>query len=1217
MAGEACPAHPSEHAPARREPTVSPPSWPDPISHCLGEGGFATVWSVHPVDKAPYALKIAKAATELSTQRMRREAAALARVGAPWVPDFIDQGIDASGHAWLTMELIVGDNLGDLIARGLALDEQLSILRGLVASVAELHVRDIVHRDLKPDNVVVGPDGRVTVLDLGMALDLEMARTAGVAADVFAGTIAGSAEYMAPEQLDSAIVTKAADAYSLGVIAFEMLALRPPFVGSAVEIERGHRALRPPPLVDAPPELEALCYEALRKDPLGRPSAAQLLTRLGEVQSSSDPAAGPRRTTSTMAAVRERPQPVVLMWAELARLDRSTLAIFGAHKFRVVSQRGRRVLAAVHISDHPTPANEALAVAEELVALGARVVVHLADCVVAGERISGNALSAPESWLPAGDWHGLRMTAAFAAAVNRSVAPTREDSRFFVLAEESTSVLGRELVIEELLRAITSREGGPGLVLVTGAVGVGKSTVVAELARQLAERGIHAWQAAVTPPGRERNDAGASSLFASLVPAASDRAMVPDQSDAIRALARDASLVLLIDDVDLAEHELLDAIEYMTLGGGERCALWVVCFATEKLLARRPKLGDRAQSSRRLELPGLADEAAVALAARWLTPVDYLPVASLRPLLSVAQGNPLHIVSLCRELRERGAIRQREDGGHYLDTALLEQLPALALAPWMATRQLAGIPEETVALARVCAVLGESFMRAELDAVVEALDASPVGRIAVDATVGLSELCAAGIVEEAAWGLRFVNGLVCEGIYAQLAEEERAAVHHLAWSYWVDTWVKTDSEIVDSVRRHLRQKDQLKSPEDIIDRLAVPRIARHARAVGNRLWAARTCAELARTADLEHSFVEAEQQWSAALQFVDDDSDRAEALVGRARARYRQQRMADAIADAHSAAEIFRKVDDRERLVDALLEEATALDWAEDFETSAQRASEASACGSRDPRRQLRIALAERRAEFRRRPIEARHALRTLSIQASALGDDETAVIAAMLAGHAYLVASELDEANVAFGLGSAAYQRSGDHFHFACLLGNRIMLWAAKGEIKRSIEDMREAIRLAREHGQAVLERAASYNLAEELLWQTQYDEAYELAQRSMTLQARHGSRPAVTDLLLVLRIAAAKRDRHAVEEGLRFVAAQGPSVLSEVDVCFRDVLRNWLSPDASETARLLVESEQLLDSQQAVEVGWLLLSTQTLAADKERAFVERAHASRVHIGR
>ncbi|MBK7534951.1 MAG: protein kinase [Myxococcales bacterium] len=1157
----------------------------DPIAGCLGEGGFATVWEVHPPDSPPYALKIAKAATELSTHRMRHEAEALARVGAPWVPRLLGQGITDSGHAWLSMELIHGDGLGELIAQGIGAEQARVILRGLLEAVVHLHAAGVIHRDLKPDNVMVGADGRVTLLDLGMAREVGSSDEE----DSFSGSIAGSSEYMAPEQLGSAKVTVHADVYSVGVIAFEIYAQRPPFVGSAIEVERGHLAMRPPPLVDAPADIEALCQAALRKDPSLRPDAAELLKQLRSEVAGAD-SAGRRRTTATLSVVRERPQPVVLMWAELARLDRNVLAMLGAHKFRVSSQRGRRVLAVILASDHPTPSTEAMAVAEELVATGARVVVHLADCVVSGERITGPALASPESWLPTGPWTGLRMTAPFAATVHRAVVAALDDSRFFALAEPADGeVLGREDELRILMEQLSQPEGGPGMVVVTGAVGVGKSTLAAKLAQLLTEAGTRVWQASVTPPGRDRGQVGGGQVFSSLVPEVADRPLMPEQADAVRGLARESPLVILLDDVDLAEHELLAAIEYMTLGGVDRCALWVVCFATGQLLVRRPELGERAQVSYRLELKGLKEESAVSLATRWLAPADYLPVASLRPLLQVAQGNPLHIVSLCRELREKDAI----------DAAALAQLPALALAPWMASRQLAGLPEETVALARVCAVLGESFDSTELAALVESLDDSVGARIAIDVEVGLDELCKAGVLEKESgdkgdhgdktvrW--RFANGLVCEGIYATLNDDERSSVHRLALNYWVDYWTV-----------HM---------DDTVDQLAVPSISRHARALKDRLWAERSCAELARSADLAHRFVEAEQQWSAALSFVDDDSDRAEALVGRARARYRQQRMADAIVDARDAAEIARRILDRERLVDALLEEATALDWAEDFATSALRAEEARVCGTTDPGRQVRIDLAEVRAAFRRQRADSADALQEVAERATRLGDDETAVIAAMLAGIAFLMAGRIEEATSVFEFGEQAYRRSKDDFHFGALLVNRIMLWSARGEIERGIKDLREAIRYAREHGQAALERGGSYNLAEELLWSNQFEDAFKHAQRSKTLQERHGTTSAVTDMLLVLRIAAARKDREMVAQGLATI----PALLDPPDRCFRDALANWLDPRLEESLRLLTEAEAVLDSQQAVEVGWLVLATGMLDNATSQSFYARARRSRV----
>ncbi len=1183
VAGGACPVHPSERAPERPATSAVPPPWPDRVVRCLGEGGFATVWEVHPDDQPPYALKVAKAITDLANRRMRREARALAAVGAPWVPALHRHGvIDEDGHAYLAMELIRGDSLVDLIARGMDAERCRVILRGLLEAVAHLHAAGVIHRDLKPDNVIVGADGRVTVLDLGMARAI-----GGDASDPFAGAIAGSAEYMAPEQLDSGEVSERADVYSLGVIAFELCMQRPPFVGSAVEVQRGHRAMRPQRLLDAPAELDALCQEALRKEPAQRPSAAALLGRLDAGALTHDGGAR-RRGTAAISLVRERSQPVVLLWAELARLDRSVLATLGAHKFRVISQRGRRILAAISAGDHPTPSSEAMGVAEELVSVGARVVLHLADCVVSGERISGHAVSAPESWLPSGAWSGLRLTAAFSAAIHRGVAPARDAIGFYALSEQTATVLGRERVLAELVTMLDPQDG-PGLVLVTGDVGVGKSTLADELSRRLIERGLEVWQTSVSPPGRDRGAGGGSQLFAELVPSFAERPLMPDQADELRALARETPLAVLLDDVDLAEHELLDAIEYMTLGGGEPCALWVVCFATGQLLERRPDLGRRAQRSHHLALPGLDEESAVALAARWLAPVDYLPLVSLRPLLSVAQGNPLHIVSLCRELRERGAIRQREDGGYYLDTASLEQLPTLALAPWMAARHLARLPEETIELARLCAVLGDSFDRGELAAIVDSLDESAGGRIAIDVGVGLGELVAGGLLEEDGPRLRFVNGLVCEGIYATLTSDERAAVHHLARDYWIDYWVV--------------------HTEDAVDQIAVPRIARHARAIGDRLWAGRTCAELARAADLAHRFVDAEQLWSAALQFVDDDSDRSEALVGRARARYRQQRMADAISDAREAAQLSRAVGDRERMVDALLEEATALDWAEDFATSAQRAEEARDCGTMDPGRQVRIDLAMSRATFRKRPSDATAELPRVLSRAVELGDHETAVIAAMLAAAAFLATSQLERARDMFAAAEASCDESGDRFHFAALLANRINLWSAMGLIERGLADLRDAIHLAREHGQAMIERSGAYNLAEMLLWQNQLGESFQWAQRSLALQERYGARAAVPDLLLTMRIAAARNERELVSQRLLAV----PDDLGPADACFRDALETWLRPSVDAWRRVLSQADRVLEREQVLELGRLALLGGYLDQEARVEYRERALKSPV----
>src|SRR5207248_9668912 len=172
--------------------------------------------------------------------------------------------------------------------------------------------------------------------------------------------------------------------------------------------------------------------------------------------------------------------------------------------------------------------------------------------------------------------------------------------------------------------------------------------------------------------------------------------------DALRAAARARPTAVIVDDLHLADHDLLDALEYATLGG-EPLPLWVLGVASPRLETRRPQLGGRAERHRRDVLPVLDDDAAVALAAALLQPAEYPPLRALRRLAAIAHGNPLHLSMLAREVHERGAIRARPGGGHYLDTSELDELQPIALGPWLAARELALLSVELAALTRLCA----------------------------------------------------------------------------------------------------------------------------------------------------------------------------------------------------------------------------------------------------------------------------------------------------------------------------------------------------------------------------------------------------------------------------------------------------------------------------------------------------------------------------------
>jgi tetratricopeptide (TPR) repeat protein len=168
-------------------------------------------------------------------------------------------------------------------------------LRQLVQGVQAIHAAGKVHRDLKPSNVLVTPKGRLVILDFGVAADLSRVEPA---LPPGTGEMVGTASYMAPEQAtanDSP--ASASDWYSVGVMLYEALVGRRPFVGSAVDVVSLKIAMDPPPpsecVSGVPPDLDALCMELLRRDPTQRPNGDEILQQLGGAPTSAPPAPPP------------------------------------------------------------------------------------------------------------------------------------------------------------------------------------------------------------------------------------------------------------------------------------------------------------------------------------------------------------------------------------------------------------------------------------------------------------------------------------------------------------------------------------------------------------------------------------------------------------------------------------------------------------------------------------------------------------------------------------------------------------------------------------------------------------------------------------------------------------------------------------------------------------------------------------------------------------
>ncbi|MBS1119733.1 MAG: serine/threonine protein kinase [Deltaproteobacteria bacterium] len=1170
----------AEPAPAVRPVSPGdPPPWSAPLGEFIGSGGFASVWEI----SGERVLKVAHADHELARARMAREAEALAAIGAPAVPQLTGHGVLADGRAWIAMERITGVTLGDVIAAGPGIEDVISVSLRILDGLSRIHAAGFAHRDLKPDNLVRRPDGAIVILDLGLA------RKVPVDGDDpnRAGVQIGSIEYMAPEQLlDATTAGVSADLYAFGCILYELCATRPPFVGDRPALERAHAALRPPPLgtlANVPAALEQLCHDCLAKQPLRRPaSAAEVAARLREVGR----VLSPQRTQHGRSVIRESTQPVVLLWAELPRVDRALLATLAARKIAVISQRGRRVLGAVVGAAHADPAGAAIAAARELADAGARVALHLDALVVtpqaAGFVLAGPGVERPEGWLPATSWTGVVMTHAFASVTQVATHPADVGPGFAMLGElgkstdGNTELFGRDAVVAELVTdaAAAIAGSGPALAVLVGEPGIGKTALVAALVPRLTELGIRVHVGTVPPPGSGRP--GHRALF-ELV-GTPQGPVVRAVGDAIRAAARQQPLAILLDDLHLAEHELLDALEYATLGG-EPLPLWILGLAAPRLDQRRPDFGSRAERRRRDVLPPLDEEAAVAMASALLRPAEYPPLRALRQIAAIARGNPMHLSTIAREIHERGAIRMRpvgpspsgEASRHFLDTTVLDALPPIALGPWLAARELAPLGDELVALARVCAVLGDQIDRDELAAVVDVVERRGGATTNLDVDIGLAELTTAQILITVEGHWVFRQALLEEGVYATTNLDERRELHKAALAYW--------------------QARPSHEPA------AAARIARHAEAVGERRVAAAAFATLGEHARRDHRELDADQAWQGAVRNLDDrDLARGRALLGRARARYRLQRVRDALADLDETIAIASELGDALLEIEALLEKATALDWSDEFEASARVADQArarlqtTASGSLE----LEAALADGRTAFRRQQFEqAVDQLQGVVPAALAIQHTEVATIARLLLAPALVELGALDAAERVFGELIAMCEAGDDRFHLGVAYANRAWLWSKRGDVEQTARDLRVVIQLAREGGQPTLERIVTYNLAEDRLWQGAFDEALQLARRCLAIQRGHGEGSVAFDQLLLARVLAARGDR---DELGRVIESLRAAELSESDRLVVDVLSCACEDRTFDHWQLALLAAQRLAADVRIELAHLALASGVL---------------------
>ena len=242
----------------------------------LGAGGMGDVYRARdPRLGREVAIKLIPAAFATDTLRVHRfeqEARAAGQLNHPNILAVYDVGTHA-GAPYIVSELLEGESLRSRLQRGpLAPRKAIVYARQTAEGLAAAHDKSIVHRDLKPDNLFITSDGRVKILDFGIAKltqpSDDTARYSGVSAETEPGMVVGTAGYMSPEQVRGEIVDSRSDIFSFGAILYEMLAGRAAFKReTAAETTAAILKEDPPePLsITIPPALERIVSRCLEK----------------------------------------------------------------------------------------------------------------------------------------------------------------------------------------------------------------------------------------------------------------------------------------------------------------------------------------------------------------------------------------------------------------------------------------------------------------------------------------------------------------------------------------------------------------------------------------------------------------------------------------------------------------------------------------------------------------------------------------------------------------------------------------------------------------------------------------------------------------------------------------------------------------------------------------------------------------------------------------
>lgn len=212
-------------------------------------------------------------------ERFERERELLMRIKHPAIVDVYDWG-HGEDFRYIVTEYFPGGSLELRIRNLMTVEDSVDIFLQIAAALQAVHAADLCHRDLKPANVMMRPDGRIVLIDFGLAKHVDAAQNTN------AGEVRGSPYYISPEQAEGAEVDQRSDVYSLGIMFYEMLTGQRPFKGpSVIAIIQSHRNDPIPVLPASLSRFQRLIDGMLAKEPRERfPTVASAVAELARLK---------------------------------------------------------------------------------------------------------------------------------------------------------------------------------------------------------------------------------------------------------------------------------------------------------------------------------------------------------------------------------------------------------------------------------------------------------------------------------------------------------------------------------------------------------------------------------------------------------------------------------------------------------------------------------------------------------------------------------------------------------------------------------------------------------------------------------------------------------------------------------------------------------------------------------------------------------------------